>query len=328
LKTLSFKSYGGIDALQLIEVDMPKPKNNEVLIKVYAASLNDWDTSMSAGRPFFMRYFTGLFRPKPEFQNPGCDVAGRVESVGANARQLNVGDKVYGDLCNSGFGSFAEYICVKEFVLAPMPKGMTYEQAACLPQAGQLVVQGLIETGGLRAGQKLLINGAGGGVGTLAVQIAKHIGCEITVVDKASKLDMMLSLGADHAIDYEQKDFCNTGEQYDLILDTKTTRLPFSHSKALKRDGQYVTVGGSMTKVLLGMMLSPLLSRFSGKRHRLVAQKPNTDLPVLSEMFATGKLIPVIDSTHDLSNFRDAYELYLSAIQKGKVIIQMNKTTT
>jgi len=328
MKTLLFEDYGGIEVLQLTEVDMPIPKDNEVLVKVYAASLNDWDTGLHLGMPYFMRYFTGLFKPKPGFQNPGCDVAGSVESVGANVTQLNIGDKVYGDLCNSGFGSFAEYVCVKESVLAQMPEGMTYEQAACLPQAGQLAVQGLVDVGDLRAGQKLLINGAGGGVGTIGVQMAKHIGCEITVVDKASKLDMLLSLGADHGMDYEQKDFCNTGEQYDLILDTKTTRLPFSHNKALKKHGQYVTVGGSMTKVLLGMMLSPLLSRFSGKRHRLVAQKPNRDLPVLSEMFATGKLIPVIDSTHDLSNFRDAYELYISATQKGNVVIQMNKTTT
>ncbi len=326
MKTVSFERYGGIEVLHLIDVDMPVPKENEVLIKVYAASLNDWDTGQSLSSPLFMRLFTGLLKPKPQFQRPGCDVAGIVESVGTEVDQLKAGDRVYGDLCVSGFRSFSEYVCVSENTLSRIPKGMSYEQAACLPQAGQLAVQGLIDVGKLQAGQRLLINGAGGGAGTIGVQLAKAIGCEITVVDKACKLDMLLALGADHAIDYEEKDFCTLNEQYDLIFDTRTTRSPFSHNKALAEGGQYVTVGGSMPRYLQSLILNPILSRVYGKSHRLVAQKPNKDLALLGEMFEKGKLLPVIDSVHDLSDFRTAYERFLSARQNGNVVIVMNQT--
>jgi len=327
MKTVSFDRYGGIEVLHLSEVDKPRSKKNEVLVKIYASSLNDWDTGMSLGLPLFMRLFTGWFKPKVEYQYPGCDVAGVVESIGEDVTQLKIGDRVYGDQCISGFSTFAEYVCVPEDTLTPIPKDMTYEQAACLPQAGQLAVQGLIDTGHLQPGQKLLINGAGGGAGTVGVQIAKDIGCEITVVDKASKLDMLLALGAHHAIDYEERDFCKLDEQYDLIFDTRTTRSPFSHNKALKKGGQYVTVGGSMIRYLQALLLNPVVSRISGRNHRLVTQKPNKDLPMLSEMFESGKLIPVIDSVHDLDDFKTAYEIFYSAKQKGNVVICMNQNT-
>jgi len=327
MKTIRYKEYGDIDVLHLVDVDKPSPKEGEVLVKVFAASLNDWDTSMSLGVPYFMRLFTGLFKPKLNYQYPGCDVAGVIESVGSKASQFNIGDKVFGDLCKSGFASFAEYVCVPDAALAPMPDKMTFEQAACLPQAGQLAVQGLLDTNRLEAGKKLLINGAGGGVGTLGVQMVKHMGCDITVVDTAEKLDMLLSLGADHAIDYEKQDFCKAGIEYDLIVDTKTTRSPFSHNKALKRGGLYATLGGSSLWFTLAALLNPLIYRLKGKQHQIVMQSPNKDLALLSEMYTAGTIVPVIDSAHDLVDFGEAYERFLSARQKGKVIILMNQAT-
>ena len=265
--------YGPPDVLELRDVAVPTPKANEALVRVHAASLNDWDWAMVQGSPFIARVLNGLIAPKVRI--PGCDIAGRVEAVGGDVRAFKPGDDVYGDLCMCGFGAFAEYACAPETGLAHIPAGMTLAQAASLPQAGMLAVQGLIDAGRIRSGQTLLINGAGGGVGTLALQIAKLHDVEVTVVDKPGKLDRLQAMGADHVIDYLREDFTTSGRRYDLILDVKTNRSPFAYLRALNPGGTYATVGGDISRLLQVVVLGRLMSRLYGKHLRLVGLKPN-----------------------------------------------------
>ena len=321
MKAIVFKEYGSTDVLQLEEVQTPVPNDDEVLVKIHAASINDWDWGLMRGEPLFMRLLTGLLKPKPTVQIPGCDIAGHVEAVGKNVQGFHAGDNVYGDLCESGFGAFAEYVCAPETALAPIPSGMTFNEAASIPQAAMLSVQGLFDVGNLQAGQKLLINGAGGGVGTFGIQIARTIGVEITAVDSSIKLDMLLSLGTDHVIDYKKEDFTSNGQHYDLILDTKTTRSVGDYLRSLSPNGIYVTVGGSMPRVLQAMASGPWVSRTSRKKIRVVALKPNKDLSYMNELFEAGKVTPVMDGPYKLSEVPEALHYFGKAEHKGKVIV-------
>lgn len=221
MKAVVFTRYGSPDVLELKEVDKPISKDDEVLIKIHAVSINDWDMGALDGTSFVNRLIFGLLKPKIRIL--GSDIAGRIEAVGKNVLKFKAGDDVFGDL-SGRWGGFAEYVCAGENALALKAPGMTYEQAAAIPQAAMLAVQGLCDKGRIAPGQKLLINGAGGGVGTFAIQIAKQYGVEVTVVDAPGKLDLLRSLGADHVIDYTREDFTKNGQAYDLILDVKTTR--------------------------------------------------------------------------------------------------------
>ena len=235
MKAIVTERYGAPDVLKLLDVPTPTPEADEVLIRVHAASVNDWDWELLRGNQLITRLMYGPFRPKVKII--GSDVAGRVEAIGKDVKTLTPGDEVYGDLCMNGFGGFAEYVCAPETCFIPKPPGMTFEQAAAIPQAGMLAVQGLIDIGRIQRGQTLLLNGAGGGVGTIALQIAKTYDLEITVVDKSGKLEMLREMGADYLIDYQKEDFTRTGKTYDLILDTKTNRSPFAYLRALKMNG-------------------------------------------------------------------------------------------
>lgn len=323
MKAIVFTEYGPIDVLQFKDVEIPTPGDDEVLVRVHAASINDWDAGHFSARPFFMRLFTGILKPKVRLQIPGCDVAGTIEAIGENVERFKPGDEVHGDLCVSNFGSFAEYVCASQNALVLKPAGMTFAEAASIPQAAQLAIQGLIDTGKLQAGQKLLINGAGGGVGTFGVQIAKLIGAEVTVVDSSIKLDMLRGLGADHVIDYMEEDFTRNGELYDLIVDTKTNRSALDYVRALSATGMYATVGGSMLRVLQGLFLWPWIAMTSKKKIRLIGQRANRDLQYANELFNAGKLVPVIDGPYKFSEIHDALRHYEKAEQKGKVIITM-----
>lgn len=323
MKALVFTKYGSIDVFQFKEVEIPVPTDNEVLIKVHAVSINDWELGLSSGKPYFMRFFTGIFRPKKKVQIPGCDVAGHIEAIGKNVERFKVGDEVYGDLCVSGFGSFAEYVCASENALAAKPAAMSYIQAASIPQAAELAIAGLIDIGNLQAGQNLLINGAGGGVGTFGIQIAKSIGVEVTVVDSAMKLDMLRELGADHVIDYREEDFTKNGQQYDLILDTKTNRSMLDYTRVLSDTGLYATVGGSMLRIAQGIFLKWWISLRSKKKIRIVALKPNQGLKLMNEMFEAGKLVPVIDGPYTFNDIHAALRHFEKAEHKGKVIVTM-----
>jgi NADPH:quinone reductase-like Zn-dependent oxidoreductase len=306
--------------LQLQEIKKPIPKDDEVLIKVYAASLNDWDWALLHG-DFINRMMFGLFTPKKKIL--GCDIAGRIEDAGKNVSRFKIGDEVYGDLSGENWGGFAEYVCANEKALAWKSPGMSFEEAAAIPQAAMLAVQGLIDKGKISSGQKVLINGAGGGVGTFAIQIAKLYGVEVTGVDNTAKLDMMRSMGFDHVIDYTKEDFTKNGKCYDLILDVKTNRSVFNYTRALCAHGIYVTVGGNIGRVLQVVFLSPWIAMFLKKHARLVALKPNKDLLYMNELFNSGKVKPVLEGPYKLSQIPEAFRFFGRAEHKGKIVISV-----
>ena len=285
MKAIVYTKYGTPDDLELKEIDKPVLKDDEVLVKVFAVSLNDWDLGLLEG-DFVNRMLNGVRAPKIKIL--GSDIAGRVEAVGKNVRKWRPGDEVFGDL-SGRWGGFAEYVCARENDLALKPPTMSFEQAAAIPQAGMLAVQGLIDKGKIKSGQRVLINGAGGGVGTFAVQIGKLYGVEMTGVDSTSKLDMLLSMGFDHVIDYTKEDFTKNGQRYDLILDAKTNRSIFDYARALRPEGTYVTVGGSMSRLLQILVVAPLVQMMGKKKICIVALKPNKDLVYMSELFEAGK---------------------------------------
>ena len=322
MKAIVYTKYGSPDVLELEEVDKPIPKDNEVLVKVHAVSINDWDWGLLQGIPFLNRLENGLLKPKKKIL--GSDIAGRIEAVGKNVEQFQPGDEVFGDLTGN-WGGFAEYVCACENALALKPASMTFEEAAAIPQAGMLAVQGLRDKGQIQSEQKLLINGAGGGVGTFGVQIAKLYGVEVTGVDSSGKLDMMRSMGFDHVIDYTKEDFTKNGQAYDLILDNKMSRSIFDYMRALSPNGIYVIIGGSMARFFQAFLLGPFISMFSKKSIRIVVLKPNKDLAYMNELFEAGKVKPVIDGPYKLSEVPEAIRYFGEGNHKGKVVITLEQ---
>lgn len=320
MQAVVLRRYGEPDALELRDVPLPMPRGDQVLVRVHATSVNSWDWELLHGQSLAVRMLHGLLTPKVRII--GCDIAGRVAGVGEAVKALRVGDEVYGDLCMDGFGAFAEYACAAETSLARKPARMTFEQAASIPQAGMLAVQGLIDVGQIRPHQKVLLNGAGGGVGTFALQIAKkRYDAEVTVVDRGDKLDRLRALGADAAIDYRQEDFTRNARSYDLIVDVKTDRSPFAYARALGPKGTYATVGGNIPRVLQAAMIGPLIARGSGKRLRVVGLKPNKDLAYMNQLFEAGELTPVIDSQFSLSDVANAFRRFGAADHIGKIVL-------
>ena len=319
MKAIVYTKYGGPGVLQIKEVEKPFPKDDEVLIKVHAVSINDWDLGLLHG-DFINRILNGIRKPKRTIL--GSDIAGRIEAIGKNISKFKIGDEVYGDL-SGRWGGFAEYVCAPEKALALKPAAMSFEEAASIPQAAMLAVQGLIDKGKIHAGQKLLINGAGGGVGTFGIQIAKLYGIEITGVDSTVKLDMLRSMGFDHVIDYTKEDFTKNGQRYDLILDARTNRSMFEYVRALSRGGIYVTVGGSISRLLQALLLGPWISMINKKHIRIVSLKTNKDLIFMNELFEAGKIKPVIDGPYKLDEFHEAFRIFDKAEHKGKVVITM-----
>ena len=309
--------------LQLKEVDKPIPKKNEVLVKVYASSVNSWDWDLLKGKPFLVRLIGGLRRPRHKIL--GADIAGLVESVGNSVTEFKPGDEVFGDIAGSGFGGFAEYVSVPEKLLAKKSASMTFVQSASLPQAGLLALQGLGYKGSIRPGQQILINGAGGGVGTIALQYLKSLGTEVTCVDKAEKFELLRSLGADHLIDYTKVDYTRNGQQYDRILDVIAHRSMSDYKRALKPGGVFAMNGGSMGGLLFQLMLfGPLISKFGKKKLGIMGYKPNRkDLDNLNLLFEEGKIIPVIDKCFPLQEVPAAFRYFAQGDFKGKIVINI-----
>jgi NADPH:quinone reductase-like Zn-dependent oxidoreductase len=318
MKAIVFSRYAGPDALELQELDTPTPAAGEVLIRVHAVSVNDWDLGLLRGTPLLNRLQFGLFKPGTRII--GSDVAGRVEAVGRDVTALRAGDLVYGDL-SGRWGGFAEYVCAPAGSLTRKPEAMTFEEAAALPQVVALALQGLFDVGRLRRGEKVLVNGAGGGVGTLVVQLAKLHDAELTGVDRGSKLDRLRALGFDHVVDYLEEDFARSGRTYDLILDAKTSRSPGAHLRALNPGGRYVTVGGAPPRLLQALCLGPWSRMRTGKQVRLVFLRANKDMAHVNELFESGSLRPVIDRTFPLREAGEAMRYYAEGDFVGKVVL-------
>jgi len=313
LKAIVYTEFGPPDVLQLEELEKPTPKDNEVLVKVHAASLNAADLDYLRGRMQFSR--------KPRYKILGSDIAGRIEAIGRNVKQFQPDDEIFVDLSVCGFGAFAEYTCVPEKVLTLKPASMTFEEAATLPQAAILALQGLRDKRQIQPGQRVLINGAGGGVGTFAVQIAKLFGAEVTGVDSTEKLDMVRSIGADHVIDYTQEDFTKSGLLYDLILDVVVSRSISDYKRALNPKGILRMVGGSLSRVFKNTFLGPLISR--SKKMSIVAWKSmkKEDLVFMKELFEADKVVPVIDRRYPLGEVAEALRYLEEGHVQGKVVI-------
>lgn len=321
MKAIVFTKYGSPLALKLKEIARPSPKENEVLVKIHAAAVNDYDWSMVRGKPFIYRLMFGVLTPKKQI--PGIELSGIVEACGKNAQAFEVGTEVYGDISEHSFGSFAEYICVNEKALVAKPAKMSFAEAASIPHAAMLAVQGLHDIGNLEHDQKILINGAGGGMGCFALQIARLYNAEITGVDTGGKLAKMSELGFHHVIDYKKEDFTQNGQQYDLILDAKTNRSPLRYLRSLRPSGKYVTVGGQLPRLFQLLVLSPLISFFSKKRMSIVSLKANKDLDYVHELFEKGKIKPVIDGPYALSEVPRLIQYFGEGKHVGKIIITM-----
>lgn len=323
MKAIVYSEYGSPEVLRLEEVSKPVPRDDEVLVKVHAASVNAADWRMMRADPFLVRFYSGLFRPK-KIKTLGADIAGVVEKVGSNVKQFRPGDEVFGDVFASNFGGFAEYKCALEFELALKPANASFAEAAAVPLAGMTALHALRDVGQVRAGQSVLINGASGGVGTFAIQLAKYFGAEVTAVCSSKKVEQARLLGADHVIDYTREDFTHSGKQYDLIVAVNGFRSIFDYRRALSPQGRYAMVGGGAGQLVQAMLLGPWLSLAGGRKMLAVSSRPNQkDLFFLKELLESGTIKPVIDRRYPLSEVSDAIRYVEAGHAGGKVVIMV-----
>jgi NADPH:quinone reductase-like Zn-dependent oxidoreductase len=320
MKAIIYTEYGSPDVLQFKDVEKPTPKEDEVLIKVHAASLNAADLHYLRADPFLIRPTSGLLKPKNTFL--GADVAGRIEAVGRTVTQFKPGDEVFGDLSESGRGTFAEYVCASENALALKPANLSFEEAAAVPLAAVTALQGLRSKGQIQPGQKVLINGASGGVGMFAVQIAKALGAEVTAVCSTRHLDLVRSIGADHVIDYTKEDFTQNGHRYDLILAANGYHSISDYRRVLTPQGTYVTTGGSMAQMSQAILQGRWISMTGSQKMSNMLARPNKqDLAFMKELLESGKVKPVIDRFYPLSQVADAIRYLEEGHAQGKVVI-------
>jgi NADPH:quinone reductase-like Zn-dependent oxidoreductase len=323
MKAIVHEEYGSADVLQLKEIEKPTPNDEEVLVEVKAASLNAYDWHFLSADIFLIRLMGGGLL-KPRNTRLGADVAGRVEAVGRNIRQFQPGDEVFGDIGSFGHGGFAEYVCVPERALTRKPANLSFEQAAAVPMAALTALQGLRDSGQLQPGQKVLIQGASGGVGTFAVQIARCLGAEVTAVCSTRNLDMARTLGAEHVIDYTKEDFTRNGQRYDLILAANGYHPITAYKRALTPTGIYVMAGGAMAQMFQALALGPLLSEARGRKMRGLTTRLNqTDMALLKELLERGKVVPVIDACYPLKETAEAFRYFEKEHARGKVVIIM-----
>jgi NADPH:quinone reductase-like Zn-dependent oxidoreductase len=320
MKAIVYEKYGSADVLELQKVEKPTPKADEVLVKVHAAAVNPYDWHFMRGEPYFMRLIAGLRTPK--HTGLGVDYAGQVEAVGQDVTQFQPGDEVYG----MGDGAFAEYLCVPEMETALKPTNLTFEQAAAVPLAALTALQGLRDTGRLQPGQRVLIIGASGGVGTFAVQIAKALGAHVTGVCSTQNLEMVRSLGADEVIDYTRQDFTQRDRKYDLIFQLGGMHSPSHCRRALTPEGRLVLSSGDsdgrwlgpVDRIIKATILSPFVSQTLAALDTKRSQK---DLAYLKDLIEAGKLTPVINQTHSLREVPEAIRYVEKGHARGKVVI-------
>ncbi len=324
MKAIVYTKYGPLDGLQLKEVEKPTPKDNEVLVKIYATTITPGDVIVVKGEPFPVRFWSGLLKPK--HQLPGKEMAGRVEAVGSSVTQFQPGDEVFGDLTVCGLGAFAEYVSVPENAIARKPANLTFEEAAAVPESAVVALQGLRDKGKIQPGQKVLINGTSGGVGSFAVQIAKSFGADVTAVCSTRNLDMARSLGADHVIDYTHEDFTQNGRQYDLILAANGYHPIADYRRALSAEGIFVATGGSMAQTFEAMLQGPIISMRGSKKMVNMLVKPNKDdLIFMKDLIEAGKVVPTIDRRWPLSEFAEAFRYLEEGHAQGKIVITVHK---
>lgn len=325
MKAIVYTKYGSPDVLQIKEVEKPLPKADEVLVKVHAASVNAADWHLLTADIFLVRLAMGLFKPKNTIL--GGDVAGRVEAVGRDVKQFQPGDEVFGDIFEHGNGSFAEYVTAPEYTLALKPTNLSFEEAAAVPLAAITALRGLRDQGQLQAGQKVLINGASGGVGTFAVQLAKYLGAEVTAVCSTRNLDKARTLGADYVIDYTKENFTQNGQHYDLIFAVNGYHPISAYERALTPQGIYVMAGGAQAQMFQALLLGPWKSKRGGKKLGALTVKPNqADLALLKALLETGKVVPVIDKRYPLHEVPEALRYLGTGHAQGKIVITVAQT--
>lgn len=318
MRSAVYHRYGGPDVLSIQQTDRPEPRPGAILVRVVAASVNAWDWDKLSGNIFGR--LNSPFRPSHRVL--GADIAGVVEATGAGVTRFRPGDEVFGDLSDSGWGGFAEFAVGMEKHFVVKPGGLSFEEAACLPQAGLLALQGLSAVRSISPGEAVLVNGAGGGMGSFAIQLAKRAGAVVTAVDAGSKIPFMLELGADHAIDYQQQDFAADVGRYDLVLDTVASRNVGTHLAVLKPGGSYVVVGGKPGVILQTVLQGSRLGRREGKKVALMVWRPVADqMAELAAMVEAGELRPAIDRVLPLAQVAEALRLVGTGAAKGKVLV-------
>jgi len=317
MKAIVYTKYGSPDVLQLKEVEKPTPKDDEVLIKIHAASVNAYDWHFLTADIFLIRLMGGGFF-KPKNTRLGADMAGRIESVGKNVKQFQPGNSVFGMVK----GAFAEHTCAPESALALKPVNTSFEEAAAIPMAAITALQGMRDEGQIQAGQKVLINGASGGVGTFAVQIAKSFGAEVTAVCSTRNLEQAQSIGADHVIDYTKENFTKNGQQYDLVFAANGYHSLSAYKRALTPKGIYVMAGGTMTQIFQSMLMGSMISETGGRKMRGVsAKRSQNDLVFIKELFEAGKVKSVIDRRYPLTETAEALRYLGEGHARGKVVV-------
>lgn len=324
MRTIEFTRYGSPDDLRFKEIEVPTPRDHEVLVRIYATSINSWDWELMHAEPFANRVMFGLFRPK-KLKTLGFDIAGRVEAVGSAVKKIRVGDEVYGDLSACGWGGLAEYVAAPEAALAIKPPNLSFEQAAAVPQAGLLAYQGLVDLGHISAGQKVLINGASGGSGSFAVQIAKTFDVELTGVCSTDKIEFVRSLGVDHVIDYTQEDFTHNGKEYDLIIDAHALHSIFDYRRALRPHGRYVVHGGATSTLMSIMWLGPVFSLLGNRQLRILLHKANKGIDKLGSLLESGTVVPIVDKCFPFSQTIEAFKYYGDGNARGKVVVSIQE---
>ncbi len=322
MKAIVNTEYGTPDVLQLKEVERPTPKDDEVLVKVYATGLNFSDWGLLQGS--FRLFGFGLFRPKHHIL--GADMAGRVEAVGKDVKEFRPGDAVYGDLSWSGRGGLAEYVCAPVGMLARKPANLSFEEAAAVPMTAGVALQALRNKGQIQPGQKVAISGASGGVGTFAVQVAKAFGAQVTAITSTKNMEMARTIGADQVIDYTKEDFTANGHRYDLILAANGYHRLSDYRRVLTPTGRYVMTGGSGVQMFEAMLFGPFVSRASQQQMGNMLYRPNKeDLTCLTELIEAGKVVPVVSKVFPLEEAADAFRFYGAGHVQGKIVITINK---